>query len=684
MSRATWRRALLLVLIYGLVAQLVILWRGWLANPFARVPFVDAAAYWQWGGRIADGRLVDDHPFFAAPLYPYFVGLVRALGGGMLALYLVQALLHLWTAAVLARLGRRTFTPLAGLVTAVLWVGLNDPGYSTGRILAGTLQCLLVAWMLDRAAAVARAPSTRRCLGLGALTGVTALAWPPTLLVLPLLALWTARLASWRQGLATLALGVTCVLPATLHNLLASKGELIPITAHAGVTFYHGNNATANGTFAPVGVSIEKSEHHVDALHQTRAALGDDAGWGDVSGFFFDKGFDWWRADPGHALLIAGKKLWWFTFGRLYGDMYFPALEAFELQPSLLLCPIEMQWLMLGGLLAAAAFVRRDPRRHVPALLVLLVSLLVCVVFWYSPRYRLPAAPAVVLFWGGAFTRTPLRRLVGAAFVFSAIVVLGLHMLLAFDATGTYLPWFRTRAMAAFSARALAAHGGEHYQEAVALYARALDLDPDNARTEGALSRSLMALERHDEAVVHLQRAVSLRPGDEQLRYDLGVAHHRAGEPGLAIHALDALLEQDPLHEAARQYLVHVLKSVGRDQEAVARLREGLELFEGHFGIRLVLAWTLATSPDDGARDGAEALRHALVLAAAAPRDAEVLDTLAAAYAEVGKWTKAQLEAQSALERIADDAPPEVRAALEARLAGYREQRAHREQPARE
>ncbi len=64
----------------GLVLQALFRWLEWGADPLARVPLDDAGVYWDWAGAIAGGRLVGDEPFLSAPLYPYFLGLLRALG----------------------------------------------------------------------------------------------------------------------------------------------------------------------------------------------------------------------------------------------------------------------------------------------------------------------------------------------------------------------------------------------------------------------------------------------------------------------------------------------------------------------------------------------------------------------------------------------------------------------------
>ena len=87
------------------------------------------------------------------------------------------------------------------------------------------------------------------------------------------------------------------------------------------------------------------------------------------------------------------------------------------------------------------------------------------------------------------------------------------------------------------------------------------------------------------------------------------------------------------------------------------------------------LAWTLAVH--DG---GEEAVREAVAFSEESvsrlgPRDAEALDTLAAAYAAAGRYSDAQRTAQQAL----DHAKSELAAPIAARLALYREGRPYRE-----
>jgi tetratricopeptide (TPR) repeat protein len=91
------------------------------------------------------------------------------------------------------------------------------------------------------------------------------------------------------------------------------------------------------------------------------------------------------------------------------------------------------------------------------------------------------------------------------------------------------------------------------------------------------------------------------------------------------------------------------------------------------------LAWLLATCPDDDTRDGERALALARQIVAAVPRDAVYLNTLAAAYAEAGRFA----DAVDAQERALGSLPPHhaLHDAYVERLRAYRDGRPWRDAP---
>jgi len=88
-------------------------------------------------------------------------------------------------------------------------------------------------------------------------------------------------------------------------------------------------------------------------------------------------------------------------------------------------------------------------------------------------------------------------------------------------------------------------------------------------------------------------------------------------------------------------------------------------------------AWLLATNPDDTIRDGELALSFAQ-RAVAKVQTPAYLDTLAAAYAELGQFTEAVTTQEQAI-ALVDDAQSELAAELQGHLLAYRDGKPWRE-----
>ena len=488
----------------AVLLQVLLLSSGFRVNPYVQVPTLDSAHFWAWGGRIADGTWVQDHPYFGAPLFPHLVALVRGLGGGLVALAVVQAGLHVATVFLVARAAGRLLGERGGWVAGAAYLLLSEPALATGRVLGCTLQLFLLALLLERCAAFDG--RTRAALVIGLVTGLLALAWPAFILAVPVLAAWCLATAGRAQGLACLAASVAGILPATAHNVAAS-GEAIPISAHGGITFWHGNNPEAEGVFAAVGVINDKDLYHLDALEQTRAALGPEAGWSDASSYFFGKGLDWWVSEPLHAAGVALRKARYLMTGTRYGDVYVTSLE----ERDGLLSPVA-SWLastavlMPLTVLVLLLLVLRRPVQHAPLIIAGLLPLVVCVGFWYTPRYRMPITPVAALFTAFALielARGGARPALRAGLVLALVVGFAgplLNRATGFDRTTGIEAGFLTKT------GSLLGQLGEH-DRALDFYVRATAANPDDAVTRNTAYQLLRHAGREGEAVELLEAA---------------------------------------------------------------------------------------------------------------------------------------------------------------------------------
>jgi protein O-mannosyl-transferase len=125
--------------------------------------------------------------------------------------------------------------------------------------------------------------------------------------------------------------------------------------------------------------------------------------------------------------------------------------------------------------------------------------------------------------------------------------------------------------------------------------------------------------------------------------------------------------------------LANVELHQGRVAAAVAHYRAAVAIGPADPHPYNNLAWVLATTPDPALRDGAEAVRLAQAACAASGQDDPgMLDTLAAAYAEVGRFDEAARTAQRASRLAEAGGQTDLAAVIAERAALFREGRPFR------
>ena len=188
-------------------------------------------------------------------------------------------------------------------------------------------------------------------------------------------------------------------------------------------------------------------------------------------------------------------------------------------------------------------------------------------------------------------------------------------------------------------------------REAIVVLRDLLKTHPDDVEALDALGQLLLAQNQADEAVVVFRRLVELHPQNEKFRFLLSEVLLRQGKYADAVPELRALTTQHTNNPLYHANLAQSLLMLKQSNEAAVEFRQALQL-QPAIGPGSKnqtwannLAWLLATHPDAAVRNGPEAVEWATKSAAAATSakqlEADFLDTLAAAYAEAGKFDKA-------------------------------------------
>jgi len=166
---------------------------------------------------------------------------------------------------------------------------------------------------------------------------------------------------------------------------------------------------------------------------------------------------------------------------------------------------------------------------------------------------------------------------------------------------------------------------------------------------------SLLHQRRLDGAIDHFQKALALEPESAPFRVGLGVAYCKIGRVDEAIIQFQKALEIEPNLAEPQYDLGYSLLQTGRVDEALLHFQKALAI-EPDFAAahdsaeNNNFAWSLATNPEAGKRNGA----LAVTLAEGACRRTHyqvtvMVGTLAAAYAEAGRFEEAIATAQKAI-----------------------------------
>ena len=178
---------------------------------------------------------------------------------------------------------------------------------------------------------------------------------------------------------------------------------------------------------------------------------------------------------------------------------------------------------------------------------------------------------------------------------------------------------------------------------------RDVHYDLGSAFVQTNLADALARRGRSDEAMVHYEEAIRLQPNYADAYYNRGNVLFAKGHIDEAIADWEKTLQIQPNDADAHTGLGNALLRKGSLQEAIAHYQQALGLAPEDPHSRNNLAWILATASDPSIRDGTRAVGFAQeAVQLTGGREPRFLRTLAAAYAESGRFSEALAVAQQA------------------------------------
>jgi len=185
--------------------------------------------------------------------------------------------------------------------------------------------------------------------------------------------------------------------------------------------------------------------------------------------------------------------------------------------------------------------------------------------------------------------------------------------------------------------------------QAILQFRETLRLNPNSAEGHRSLGVALIQSGKAAEALTHLSSAVRLAPDNPDLRFNLGLALLDQNQPAAAEAQFAAGLRLSPQDTRFHYRLAVAQAAQRKTAEAIQHYRESLRLTPDFPEALNELAWLLACNPNPDLRNGAEAVTLAEKACALDKNEhPSMLLTLAAAYAEAGRFSEAMSTAQKA------------------------------------
>ncbi|MEZ5291651.1 MAG: tetratricopeptide repeat protein [Vicinamibacterales bacterium] len=689
----------------ALAVRLLHLWQMQ-GSPYFATLLGDARGYDAWARRLAAGDWIGTDVFYQAPLYPYFLGVVYALGGDAGTARLVQAALGALSAALVCVAVARLVSPRAGLAAGLILALYAPAIFFDGLLQKSTLDVLFVAVLMAATAVLLTGGGGRRgwWVLLGATLGALSLTRENALVLVVVVAVWAWRWApvgrlGRRAALASLALGLVLLLGPVLARNYTVGGGLYLTTSQFGPNFYIGNHAGADGSYQSLRFGRGSPEfERADATDLAERAEGRALTPGEVSAYWTGRAVDFITRQPLAWLRLMARKTALLVNAREAIDTESLEAHAEWSWPLKVLGPVTHFGVLVP--LALVGMVAAWGARGRLAIWYAVAAALAAstVAFYVFARYRYPLVPLLAALAGAALAdvrglaaRCPTGRLAATAAAAAALAAVSFLPLLPVD---------QSRAIAETNLGS-AFYDDGRLEDAIARYRRAIEIAPGYApaynnlgvalrasgRTDEALAvyregltrnddypdlhynlaNALLAVNRSAEAAEHLRKAAAGRPDSAGAHNNLGLALAEQGKMAEAAAEFAGAVALDPKSPEAHRNLGKALAAVGRIDEAFAHLTE---------------ATTVAPADADAFYDlgafllehdrNAEAARALTAAVQARPGYAEAHNNLGIALGSLGQFDRAIAQFEEALRLQPDFADAANNLAIARRAARVR------------
>jgi tetratricopeptide (TPR) repeat protein len=217
------------------------------------------------------------------------------------------------------------------------------------------------------------------------------------------------------------------------------------------------------------------------------------------------------------------------------------------------------------------------------------------------------------------------------------------------------------------------------FDEAIRHFSEVLRIKPDHADAHYCMGNALAEQGKLKDALAEYSKTVEIDPNHAKARYNLAICLAQQGRTGEAIWHLSEVLRINPDNAGAYYCLGKALAEQNRMEEAIESYHQALRLKPDWPEALNSLARVYATNENHELRNGPAAVQLAQrACELTGYKNPRILDTLAAAYAEAGRFSEAVTTAETAIELAALSGQNELAEKIRDCLGLYKARKAYR------
>ena len=220
------------------------------------------------------------------------------------------------------------------------------------------------------------------------------------------------------------------------------------------------------------------------------------------------------------------------------------------------------------------------------------------------------------------------------------------------------------------------------YERAIDDFGKAIELDPAFTHIYSYRGNVYLAKGDYDQAIRDYNKTIELDPENAGGYYNRARAYQGKGDYERAIDDYNKTIKLNPRSFQAYHNRGRIYSDKGEYKHAIRDFSKVVELNPRHAQAHNHLAWILATHKDSQVRNGARAVELAQIACELTDyKVATTLDTLAAAYAQLGQFDKAVETAAQAVQLARATKNEKLAKDIQRNLELYKAKRPYRESP---